>query len=511
MILELWHSKQHICLRSGVFYAQRPHNEKGGFMAYDIYNIHMGKARCALDLGDGSERASYVNQDYILDVLKRPHRCVNLMYTYYPLDKEWPNRISEACADMDVKFAWDYPYDDYFPYGENNEPFGQMKDIRRHGQDVMLTLTIDIKTPKEDLIRIARELKPFGRMRLRINHECNGNWFTHNKRYTYKEVGDFFAEFAEIIKKEAPNIKTIFCAGLKEADEAFVPYEEEFASAYRACDVYSCDKYLALHWGWPYDIAEIGSDSFEAQDLEHIYKVFNETAAHLDELFGDKEFILGEFNADGDVTGPYLQAEAVRRFYDRIEADDNCLINAVSMYQFRDKGRLGLEIENPSNPAVGIRQPLLDTYREIMERECFKPQIARTDDEKVIFPADLRWGGSEDADGIEIMVHFDKTPVFFEVVYDENISLMTECGGRWFYKAEGVSRVDMMSLFFDGQNGGPGIAIPDGGADIPLRIFTTPKDGVNSCRNDDECVNYYDTLMNEPEFRIRYEPCGAVK
>ena len=57
--------------------------------------LHMGPANCALDLGDGSERAEYVNQDYILHKMGRPHRGVNIMYTYYPHDKEWPARISK--------------------------------------------------------------------------------------------------------------------------------------------------------------------------------------------------------------------------------------------------------------------------------------------------------------------------------------------------------------------------------------------------------------------------------
>ena len=30
--------------------------------------LHMGPAQCAVDLGDGSERGEYVNQDYILPV-----------------------------------------------------------------------------------------------------------------------------------------------------------------------------------------------------------------------------------------------------------------------------------------------------------------------------------------------------------------------------------------------------------------------------------------------------------
>lgn len=40
-----------------------------------MQKLHLGAAQCALDLGDGSERAEYVNQDYILHKLGRPHRA----------------------------------------------------------------------------------------------------------------------------------------------------------------------------------------------------------------------------------------------------------------------------------------------------------------------------------------------------------------------------------------------------------------------------------------------------
>ena len=69
----------------------------------NLKRITLNPARCGLDLGDGSERAEYVNQDYILNVLGRPHRNIGIMYTYYPKDKEWPQRISEACKDMEIK------------------------------------------------------------------------------------------------------------------------------------------------------------------------------------------------------------------------------------------------------------------------------------------------------------------------------------------------------------------------------------------------------------------------
>lgn len=95
----------------------------------NVYRIHMGKARCAVDLGDGSERGEYVNQDYILGKLGRPHRSISLMYCYYPLDEGWPGRASVVHASPDVSFAWDFPYDDYFTYkgglggNTDGEPF----------------------------------------------------------------------------------------------------------------------------------------------------------------------------------------------------------------------------------------------------------------------------------------------------------------------------------------------------------------------------------------------------
>ena len=50
-----------------------------------ISKTQLTPAKCALDLGDGSERGLYVNQDYILRKLGRPHRGINIMYCYYPL------------------------------------------------------------------------------------------------------------------------------------------------------------------------------------------------------------------------------------------------------------------------------------------------------------------------------------------------------------------------------------------------------------------------------------------
>ena len=161
-------------------------------MNENLYTVHMGKAKCAVDLGDGSERGEYVNQDYILHKMGRPHRSISLMYCYYPFDKQFPGRISEVMKDANVSFQWDYPYDDYFTYkggiggNLNDEPFTCMRDVRRHGQDVTLTLTVDPHCTDEQLIAIAKDLRTFGRMMLRINHEATGDWFSFlqgNRRF----------------------------------------------------------------------------------------------------------------------------------------------------------------------------------------------------------------------------------------------------------------------------------------------------------------------------------------
>ncbi len=467
-----------------------------------VYRVHLGPAKCGLDLGDGSERAEYVNQDYILQKLGRPHRCVNIMYTFYPKDAQWPQRISKACADMDVKFQWDFPYDDYFPYGQDGQPFEQMKDIRRHGQDVLLTLTVDCSLEDGPLREIARQLKEYGRMRIRINHECQGNWFTHNKRYSFKEIAEFFVRFRNILKEEAPNVQTIFCAGFVGADGK-VDKEDDFLEAYKAADIWSADCYPALHFGWPYDVAETGGGSYKCETIKQNYELFEKTAKRLRQVTGQDKFLsTAECNTDGDVTGPFHQGEAVVRFAEYFR-DNNTAdwFNGISMYQFRDRGRLGLEIEDPNNSAVGIEQPMLQDYKKVIQDPYFLPEMTRK--EETAFPVKTRWGGSEDADGIEIPVAFEGTPEFCEVTFGEEDCLMIEFGGRWFYKAPGVKTIDFMSLFFEKGLDGPAV--------IPMRIFATPAEGVNPRTGaEDWDRNYYAEISKAPEMRIRYEVPGRV-
>ena len=473
------------------------------------YGVHMGPAKCAVDLGDGSERGLYVNQDYILHKLGRPHRAISLMYCYYPLDEGWPVRASKLEGMEEVSFAWDFPYDDYFTYkgglngNLNEEPFTYMRDVRRHGQDVLLTLTIDPHVTDDHLIAIAKDLTTFGRVQLRINHEATGDWFSFNKRCTYQEVADFYVRFHRIIKEYAPNVKTILCiGGIEDEAETTILKEDEFKEAVRETDIWSVDKYMALHWGWPYDIAERGGQSHKLYKVEDIYKLTKKSYERFKELNNgvDKPMVMSEFNTDGDVTGPYNQAKMVREFCDMLKNEPADWFNAFTFYQFRDDGRLGLEITDPNNSEVGIEQPVMKTYKEIIHEDYFKPSMEVN--EEITLPVTLRWGGSEDAEGLAIPIKLEGNPVFMEVIFDEDnaeLNLMMEVNGRWFYKAPGVTNIDLMSAFYE--------CPITGQTEIDLKLFAPPASGENDpSQGEDWMENSYTTISKLPTIRLRFMP-----
>jgi len=470
-----------------------------------LYKIHMGRAKCAVDLGDGSERGEYVGQDYILSRLGRPHRSISLMYCYYPFDEQWPSRISEAMKDADVSFQWDYPYDDYFPYGggiggsRDNEPFQQMRDVRRHGQDVTLTITMDPHVTDEQLAAIGDDLRSFGRLFLRINHEATGNWFSFTKRATYQEIADFYCRAARIIKEHAPNVQTVLCiGGIEDINSEEIVMEKEFAQAVRETDIWSVDKYMALHWGWPYDVAEPGGNSHARSAVRDIYALTKASYERYKHICGgiEKPMVMSEFNADGDVTGAYEQAEMVKLFCDILREEQADWFSGFTFYQFRDRGRLGLEIEDPNAPEVGIEQPVMKTYRELIRDEWFLPEM--TEQGGLSLPVTLRWGSSEDAEGIAVPLHFDGDPHFCELVFDDDSNLMIEINGRWFYKSPKARTIDLMPAFYENRLSGP--------ADMTLKIFAPPATGENDLSAEDGVFNYYYTIAKLPEIRILTSP-----
>ena len=473
-----------------------------------LKKISLNPAKCAVDLSDGSERGLYVDQDYILRKLGRPHRAVNIMYCYYPNDKTWPKRAQDAYKDMDVSFAWDYPYDNYFPYlgglngNTKGEPFTCMRDIRRHGQDVILTLTCDPKIDEKHMIAIAKDLRPFGRMMLRLNHECTGNWFSFNKRATYQEIADFYVKFHKMVRKYAPNVSMILCAGaVGNPKDEKAEREDEFLQAIKDTEIWSIDKYIALNWGWPYEVAEKNNKQHVLNGTLDTYKTAKRTFERFKKICGcTKPMVMSELNADGDVTGPYDQVKIMKKFAKLVKDDPERWFSAFCFYQFRDDGRLGLEITDPNNSQVGVEQPMMAAYKDIIDDDFFKPEIKNHKTEKL--PVLLRWGGSEDAEGVSMELKFEKDPIFAEANFTGSLvdaNLMMELNGMWFYKAPGVKFVDFMPAFFKKRLKSQ--------EKLSLNIFAPPATGENDKKQGkDWDTNYYYELKELPDIRLRFEP-----
>jgi len=484
--------------------------------------VFLQAADCALDLGDGSERGLYVNQDYILQKLRKIHRGISLMYTYYPNDKGWPGRASVVHKQETPSGAWNYPYEDYFPYRggreglRDDEPFKFMKEIRQRGMDVVLTLTLDPALKKEDIILIAKDLRPYGRVLLRVNHECTGSWFCFNKRASYQELADFFVLVCDVMHEYAPNVKMILCAGMYEKASGKLEMEDIFLKAHKAADIWSGDNYLSLHWGWPVDVATKENSNYSCYDVDEIYEKAKATYHRLKEITGqDKPMVLSELNGDGDVTGAYEQANMMRHFMERLEKDEEKWLSAFTLYQFRDDGRLGLEVTDPNNSSVGIEQPLLGVYKKQLHKAFFSQKI-KTEETSISFPVKLRWGNSEDAEGVEIELDIEKDPCYAELYFDTpeliNLNLMFELNGWWFYKAPGTKCIDLMSYFFENKI--------KKAQKMKLRIFAPPADGLNhpedasdpfTAKDGDWLNNYYSELPALPKLRVEYEPVALAK
>ena len=151
----------------------------------------------------------------------------------------------------------------------------------------------------------------------------------------------------------------------------------------------------------------------------------------------------------------------------------------------------------------GVEQPILGMYREQLHREFFSQKIKKGDS-FTEFPLLLRWGGAEDAEGVEDTVRLSKTPVQFELHFPgklEALNMLIEFNGWHFYKAPGTKLVDLMPYFFDKANE---VKKP---AAYKIRYFLPPVDGMNkpksgdpfTAKDGDWLYNYYAELPAMPE------------
>jgi hypothetical protein len=470
-----------------------------------VHQVRLSPAGCSVDLGTGSERGEFVSQDYILGVLGRPHRAINIIYCYYPFDKGWPGRASEVFRNQGG-FIWGYPYDDYFPYrgglgGDRNaEVFRQLREIRRHGQDVTFTLTADCAITDDHIRAIARDLKPFGHLRLRLNHECDGSWFQFNRRYSYAVVAQFFARFAKIVHAEAPNIRMVSCWGTLSENTTWgahssnsaqsLDHEADLAPTLAPADVWSTDRYLALHFGWPFKRCEPNDrgKTYSVSTNRELWTLLETAHRRFCALTGqDKGLELCEFNVDGTVGGRRRQARRAASFYREVLRKRPPFLKAITYYQFRDRARLGLEREDPNSRDVGAPSPFLPVYKRLIEDPYFRPgeHWSRSGGE-----LDLEWRSSDDSDGLGWKIKLASRPIFLELLLGTKENLMVQAGRTWYYKKPGVELIDVTSAAEQWPLDAP----------FPISLFAPPANGMNpggraSCRS---------RLSEIPQIRLLY-------
>ena len=466
-------------------------------MPGQVHRVTLSPAECSLDLGDGSERAEYVGQDYILSVLGRPHRTINLMFCYYPLNKGWPKRASLVFKNKG-NFTWGYPYDDYVPYpgglGGDSEAdaFQQIRDVRRHGQDATLTLTADCAISDEHIAAIARDLRPYGRTRLRLNHECDGFWFSFNRRYSYRQVGRFFVRFAGILKREAPNVRLVSCWGhIPDYKTGFLAQEKGLAPILPVADVWSTDHYLTLHYGWPFKDCEPKDyrKTYSVTTDRKIWRQLKLTHRRFVELTGvDRGLEICEFNADGAVGGREHQAKRTETFYRRVLREKPAFLKGITYYQFRDRARLGLEREDPNDLRVGLPAPFLPVYRQLLREPYFSPREGWV---RQAGASTMEWRASDDSDGLGWKISLRRKPLFLELLLGKSENLMIHAGDEWYYKKPGVEWVDVTKAAREWGTGKP----------FPVSIFAPPADGMNPGGADAVATK----LTRPPRMRLLYE------
>ncbi len=98
--------------------------------------------------------------------------------------------------------------------------------------------------------------------------------------------------------------------------------EDIFAEASRAADIVSVDRYMSLHWAGHMMWLRKG-DTFSRSKVEDIYTLAKKSYERYTFVNGGtkKPMVLSEFNSDGDVTGPYDQADMLKEFCEMLKAD----------------------------------------------------------------------------------------------------------------------------------------------------------------------------------------------
>lgn len=353
----------------------------------DINPCKLVRNHTRLILSDGSERGEYVPMPEVFSRFHKIHDGIQLMKTYYPNDPLWQthDRISKRTKLKNVSYAWDYEYDDYHPldiFEPKSKTLKQMEEIKTYGSDIYLTLTMDINLQENAIKKIFEKLNGFGRIYFRINHEENGSWFRHNKDGSPLQQAKFFVKCHNIAKSVSPQFKTVFSitSDMDSKSESVSPSSLKLSKgqlnkALKYADFWSIDKYLSLHYGWPFE--HPGKNGFSEYfsmtpdkwwsfiDESYIQMILNAKGAA-------KPLFINEFNDDSDVNGYENQAENIKKIYSKIAEGNLNWLAGITLYQFRDRGGLGLETEKAGNaftplPALSAYKSAINSFKDTIE------------------------------------------------------------------------------------------------------------------------------------------------
>lgn len=377
-----------------------------------LNQVTLKRNKTRLILSNGSERSDFVPVDEIFAKLGRIHDGIQLLKTYYPKDPAWSNsqKISAVTAKKEVHYAWDYEYEDYHPldiWEKESITRQQIEALKSYGSDLHLTLTLELALSDAEIAQIAQALEPYGRVFLRINHEANGNWFRYSRQHTFQEYSDFFVRCHKIIKNHSANIFTVFNLSADSfvneklvVDRFLYLSEGQLREALNAADYWSIDKYVSLHYGWPFEPEITGkSTAYFKGSIDHWWQLIEET--YLKMIWHNhlvaKPLFINEFNSDSDVDGYEDQAQTIAGVYNRLAQGEFDWLAGIALYQFRDYGGLGLEKGN-----LEEYQPLpaLKAYQEAIGK--FQYQLVVAEQEWQYSDYTFTWKDSDHIRGLHI-------------------------------------------------------------------------------------------------------------
>lgn len=415
-----------------------------------VRRIRQGSPTVRLFMSDGSERSDYMPQRQAIKLLGAPHSGVNLMSCYYPRQSFWPERrlfgpgvphYRHSFADQTERTRlhdmneWTDGYYSFEIDDPRTQVLKQVADVRRYGQEPRLSVTADIDTSDEELVRMAEVLRPFGRMQLRLNHEANGcTWFRFARnvgsksgveaRKLYYDISQFFIRAHHVFRDVAPLVTFVACYNgpgerarrgeIEEGRLPCVPYDELGLMYLLPNIILSLDQYGSLHYGWPGHTIPSPPVIGNVNHAEH--RAFALTPIGLCEgvislywrimrqMRGEEVRVdLGELNFDEDIHGPDIQAYLVHEVYSWIRQHPE-VVQSVTFYELTDMSGLGLFRQRRYGDLEHLKTTvLLDVYRQIMRWEEFRHPHAVLEELKPgARRVELVWRSSVDAEGLEL-------------------------------------------------------------------------------------------------------------